>query len=250
MKMYALADLHLAISVPEKDMAVFGPPWDGYLDKIEQGWKETVRDEDLVLIPGDITWAMRPDQAKKDLEWIDSLPGKKVISKGNHDYWWPSNTRLEELLPDSIQFVNGTAITIGDYTICGTRLWDVPGCDFSDIIDFKDSPVVSKTPLLLTKEEEKQNAKIYKRELNRLEMGLSSLGEGIRIAMVHYPPTTPALNDTEVTKLLEQYRVTHCVFGHLHNVIGKPDMYGAKKGVKYHLTSADYLQFVPKLIAS
>ena len=250
MKVYAIADLHLAVSVPDKDMAVFGPPWDGYLEKIESGWREVVSDEDLVLIAGDITWAMRPDQAKQDLEWIARLPGRKVISKGNHDYWWPSNTRLKELLPEGIEFVNGTALEIDGYSICGTRLWDVPGCDFSDIIDFKDNPVVSKTPVLLTEEDRKQNEKIYKRELNRLRMGLDELRDGTRIAMVHYPPTTPALNETAVTNLLEQYRVTHCIFGHLHNVIGKPDMYGAKKGVKYHLTSADYLQFVPKLIAS
>lgn len=239
MNIWAIADLHLAHSVPEKTMEVFGSAWTEYMPKLKAEWTRLVQPDDLVLIAGDITWAMRGEDARIDLEWIDSLPGKKVISKGNHDYWWPSNAKLKELLPPSLSFVNGNAITIGDIALCGTRLWDVPGLSFTDIIEYKENP--------RAREQKEDDMKIYKREFLRLERALEMLDPHakLRIAMIHYPPTTPDLVNTEVTDLLESHKIDICVFGHLHNVVPGKGSFGLKGSTRYIFTAADYLGFTP-----
>ncbi len=242
MTIWALSDLHLALSVPEKTMEYFGEGWKDYAARIEKNWKKHVQEEDLVLIAGDITWAMKPEDALIDLEWIHALPGKKIISKGNHDYWWPSNAKLKKMLPPSLSFVNGSAVSWNDVAICGTRLWDVPNLSFNAIIDYKENP--------RAREKKHDDTKIYERELQRLETALERLDPHatLRIAMVHYPPTSNDLQHTDITDLMEAYKIDHCIFGHLHNVLEGKAQFGARGGTTYHFTSADYLQFIPKKI--
>lgn len=233
MKVWALADLHLSLSVPEKSMARFG--WDDYHTRIRSNWIAAVAPEDVVLIPGDITWAMKLDDALVDLQWIDELPGTKIISKGNHDYWWPSNAKLSAKLPQSISFVNGSTITYDKFSVCGTRLHDVPGVDFSHLSGVAPPPV---------------DEKIFTREMKKLERALSGLTGSVRIAMVHYPPINADLASNEVSALLEKYSVTHCVFGHLHALKTKGPLFGMKNGVNYHYVAADWVHFAPQVVLS
>lgn len=245
-KLFALADLHLSFGTPNKKMDIFGAKWTNHPEKIKQAWLQKVSHEDIVLIPGDISWAKHVDEITPDLKWIHELPGTKVISKGNHDYWWPSNKQLQKLLPSSIQFVNKSAITIGDYSIAGTRLWDHITVNFASYIEFHENPKDTH-PTPKTSEELAQDERIYESELIRLELALKELDQTkTKIAMVHYPPLAPDLKSTPATQLLEHYQVDICVFGHLHNV--KPDMslFNTKHNhIHYVLTSCDYLGFQP-----
>ena len=122
MNVWSLSDLHLSISTPSKDMAVFGAVWEGYMAKIEANWKKLVEQEDLVLIAGDTSWAMKLEDALIDLKWIDNLPGTKVLIKGNHDYWWNSVTKIREALPKSLHIIQNDVFDFQDYSIGGTRL--------------------------------------------------------------------------------------------------------------------------------
>ena len=125
MKIFAISDLHLSNSC-DKPMDIFGGNWEGYTDKIIQNWNKRVGTEDLVLIAGDISWAMKLEEAQADLDWIDKLPGRKIIIKGNHEYWWKSISAVREILPQSIMAIQNDAIKIDDFIICGTRGWTVP----------------------------------------------------------------------------------------------------------------------------
>ena len=241
MKVFALADLHLAFGAPEKDMQVFGPAWKNYAEKIATNWKKLITDEDLVLIAGDICWAMNLEQALVDLNWIDQLTGTKVISRGNHDYWWPSKAKLRAALPKSIHAIDKDATTIGDITIGGVRLWDSEEYTFNSFIEFQENPrAKEKAP-----PDPEQTRKIFDRDLERLKLSLSQLDPNAktRIAMIHYPPIGADMQDSQTSKILEEYKIDICVFGHLHNV--RPDAlpFGEKNGVRYIFTSADYLDF-------
>lgn len=248
MAVWAIADLHLSFGVPNKQMDIFGPLWVGYTDKIAQVWHQLIQPEDLVLIAGDISWATQLEEALPDLQWIDSLPGTKVMIKGNHDYWWHSLAKIKKQLPSSCHVIQNDSFTWQDVTIAGTRLWDVPGLNFQSIIDFKDQKVAK---VLTQAENLPDQEKIYKRELNRLETSLKTMNSSAskRVVMTHYPPIGPNLEETDVSRLLEKYGVDTCVFGHLHNV--KPDLhlFGTKNHVRYFLTACDYLpDFRPILI--
>lgn len=231
MNVWAIADLHLAISTPDKNMDVFG--WTDYMKKIEKNWRCVVKDEDLVLIAGDISWAMNLDKAKIDLNWIEALPGTKVMIKGNHDYWWQSIGKTRAILGPKSHLIQNDAFHFEDISIAGTRLWD------SDEYSFY--------PQNLTEEEQKQNSKIFERELERLEMSLKALRKEAqyKIAMTHYPPIGADLKPSKTSALLEKYGVDFCIFGHLHNVKENELPFGKKNGVDYRLTSCDHLNFTP-----
>ena len=245
MKIWALADLHLPFGSSGKNMEVFGPAWENYTARIEENWKKHVGDEDLMLIAGDISWAMKLEGAMKDLEWIDALPGKKVILKGNHDYWWPSNKKLAEILPPSIQFVNNTAVTIGDVTVGGVRLWDSPEYTFKDYITFVENPLAKEKPL-----DPEKSKRIFERDLQRLRISLEQMDPkaNYRIAMTHYPPISADLQDSQTSKILEAFNINVCVFGHLHNVKKERSLFGEKNQILYLFTAADYLGFDPMLV--
>ena len=199
MKVFAIGDLHLSINNP-KPMDIFGPVWEGYLESIEADWEEKVTDEDIVLIPGDISWAMKLSEAKIDLDYIGGLKGKKIIIKGNHDYWWSSISELRSTLKNETYALQNDAIKFGNIIICGSRGWIVPDNGF-------------KT---------EQDEKIYRRELIRMELSLKSAEflrqEGDKvIVMTHFPPFNYRLQDNEMLQLFEKYGVNSVVFGHLHS---------------------------------
>lgn len=223
MKVFAISDLHLSIN-SNKPMNIFGPVWDNYLNQIEQSWNQLVSEDDVVLISGDISWAMKMPDAVADLNYISKFKGKKIIIRGNHDYWWSSISGVRRELPFNMFAIQNDAIKIGDYIFCGTRGWTVP-------------EVAHKTA---------DDEKIYNREVIRLELTLKEAkrlqtnNEKI-IVMMHYPPFNSKLEDSEFTKLIEQFDVTTCVYGHLHSYDKKQQIITHKNNVKYYLTSCDLI---------
>ena len=189
MKVFVISDLHLSIN-SNKPMNIFGPVWENYLDKIEQSWNRLVSDDDVVLISGDISWAMKLNDAIPDLNYISQFKGKKIILRGNHDYWWSSISGVRSVLKPNMFAIQNDAIKIGDTIFCGTRGWTVP-------------ETTHKTP---------DDEKIYKREVIRLGLSLQDAkrlqqnNEKI-IVMMHYPPFNSKMEDNEFTNLIEQYGV-------------------------------------------
>jgi predicted phosphohydrolase len=253
MAIWAIADLHLSFGTPNKKMDIFGENWRDHPDKIAKHWQANISDEDLVLLPGDISWAQTAEQVTPDLQWIESLPGTKVMLRGNHDYWWTSLKKVSQILPPSIHVVQNNSFCWGDYCIGGSRLWDTDAYNFDRYS--REIPMAQRPVLPAIFEEpgnSAQDVKIFERELGRLEISLRSMPptKARRIVMTHYPPIGVPLHDSQVSKLLEQYDTDICVFGHLHNMSHDFDpLFGSKNGVSYHLVAADYLNFEPLLIA-
>jgi predicted phosphohydrolase len=252
MSIWVLSDLHLAFGAPEKTMEDFGAAWHNYTEKIASNWKKMISPNDLVLIPGDISWAMRLEEALIDLQWIDALPGTKVILRGNHDYWWASSAKLGKVMPPSIEFIHNTIFLWNDVAIGGSRLWDTPEYSFGRFIEFQENPRARiKSPEELTHEKEEEE-KIFLRELERLKLSLSQMPKNskVKIAMTHYPPISAELAPSRASSVLESFHIDYCVFGHLHNVRKGALPFGEARGVKYLLASADYLDFVPLKVLS
>lgn len=245
MTVWAISDLHLAFGVPSKTMEVFGPKWTSYTEKIASSWKEVVSSEDLVLIPGDISWATRLEEALTDFLWLESLPGKKMIIKGNHDYWWGSASKLRKVLPPSIEFIQNNALVWKDIAIGGSRLWDTSEYQFNDYILFQENPLEKKPSSPFSPAEKEESEKIFNRELERLKNSLSQLAPSakVRIALTHYPPIGADLAPSKASAILEDFNITHCIFGHLHSVKPGSLPFGTARGVHYHFTSCDYLDF-------
>lgn len=246
MKVWAIADLHLSFGAPEKNMDVFGPEWVNYAEKLKIHWEERVEKADLVLIPGDISWAMTLEKALIDLEWIDHLPGTKVLIKGNHDYWWSSLSKVKKALPPTIHVIQNNAIQWNGISIGGARLWDSDEYNFDPFIEYRELAV---SP---SQEPKPDQQKIFQRELQRLEFSLKELDQKAqsRIVMTHYPPISADLHTSKASALLEKYRVDICVFGHLHSVKKEAKLFGKARGISYFLTSCDYLNFSPLEIYS
>lgn len=244
MAIWAIADLHLSFGVSNKKMDVFGIQWEGHEEKIEKNWRASIGAEDLVLIPGDISWAMHLEEVIPDLEWIHRLPGTKVFIKGNHDYWWSSLSKIKNVLPPSCHLIQNNSWNWGEISIGGTRLWDIPTLSFNHVINFRETESIKA---LTERDESSESEKIYQRELGRLEASLRSMNPRAkkRIAMTHYPPIGAELQETEATRLLEKYKVDICVFGHLHNVKPSLQLFGEYHGIKYYLTACDYLENFP-----
>ena len=252
MAIFAIADLHLSLSAPDKDMAIFGAVWEGYQQKIHQQWMQTVGPDDLVLVAGDICWAMKFDQALTDLAWIHDLPGTKILLRGNHDYWWSSMSKMRGLLPPSLHLLQNNSFTWGNLHenavgICGARLWD------TDAFSFLEHVVVSgpkQPPSAPSEEQRLEQAKIFQREVQRLDLSLNALPSGTssKIAMTHYPPVGPHLQPTAVSQLLDQAGVSTCVFGHLHSMQPESIGFGRVGHTLYRFVAADAIDFKPQLI--
>lgn len=231
MKLFAIADLHLP-GGDDKPMEVFGPHWEGHFARISEDWRSRVEDGDLVLIPGDISWAMQLRQAVPDLCAIGALPGRKLLIKGNHDYWWSSLSRVREVLPEGMTALQHSAVDVGPWVVCGTRGWVFPTGD---------------EPL------PEEDRRICDRELLRLEMALQEARrlageEKPIVAMLHYPPLYDAQRDTAFTGLLTRWGVHTVVYGHLHGAGIRAGWNGIHNGVRYYLTSCDSLNFALKEI--
>ncbi|MBO4406416.1 MAG: metallophosphoesterase [Clostridia bacterium] len=227
MALYAIGDLHLSLSV-EKSMTVFGGAWENYVEKIETKWREKVREKDVVVLLGDVSWGISFDECREDFLFIHRLPGRKIILKGNHDYYWTTmkkmNAFLEEIGADSVSFLFNNSFTYrgedGEAAICGTRGWFY---------------------------EEDGDDKVYRRELGRLETSLSAAEKGLeKLAFLHYPPFGVGDPRSQVTDLLEKYGVRRAWYGHLHGAA----LRGVRaetsfRGICYRLASADFIGFDP-----
>ena len=225
MKLFAIGDLHLSGGA-EKPMNIFGDHWEGHFERISADWKNRVGAQDAVLIPGDISWALQLRDAVPDLRAIGELPGRKVLIKGNHDYWWSSLTQVREAVGGDMSVLQHSAADLGPWVVCGTRGWVFP---------------TPGAPL------DAENEKIYRRELARLKLALEEAARvaGGRpvIAMLHYPPLFDTVRDTEFTALLEAFSVHTAVYGHLHGAGIRAGFTGEHNGVRYALTSCDSLDF-------
>ncbi len=230
-RIFAIGDLHLSLSVENKAMDVFGPGWANHVSRLREGWQDTVGEEDLVLVPGDISWALRLEEAQADLAFIHELKGTKVLLRGNHDYWWTGYSKVQSVLPPSLRAVQNNALVWGDVIIGGTRGWNTPlSADFSETKD----------------------RKIFEREKQRLGLSLTAMDarEGrMKLCMLHYPPFNEKGEPTDFAKLLMNHGVKGCVYGHLHGRSCLGGFEGGFEGTEYHLASADHLRFVPKRIA-
>lgn len=245
MTIWALADLHLSFGVPNKEMDVFGAKWKNHPEKIHSHWTQQVKPDDLVLLPGDISWAMDVEAAMPDLEWIHALPGTKLMLRGNHDYWWTSLSKIEKIMPPSIHLLQNNIFRWGDVAIGGARLWDTPEFTYQEYIEFVDNPRANK--LTERSHEPREMEKIFMRELGRLELSLKALPKDakVRIAITHYPPVGPHLSESRASQLLEKYNITHCAFGHIHNLKQGIPLFGTKNGIEYTMVACDYVNFHP-----
>ncbi len=221
MKVYSISDLHLDIN-NTKPMDIFGPVWHGHEDKIVEDWNSKVADDDVVVLAGDYSWAMKIEDVKPDFEFLSNLKGKKIIIRGNHDYWWSSLSKVRALLPENTYALQNDAIKLGDYIFCGNRGWLIPE----------------------GKLDTDENKKIYARELIRLEMSLKAAKQlqtnGEKIVFVtHYPPFNNKVEPSDFTHMIEEYGVDTVIFGHLHGYVNPKMLYNEINGVKYYLTSCD-----------
>lgn len=229
MALYAIGDLHLCLGAP-KPMDIFGGSWVGYMDKLREGMSR-ITDEDTTVLLGDLSWALGLEQAKEDFAWIDEIPGKKIILKGNHDYWWSTASKFYKFCDEHgfcNQFIlNNNHYVYEDWAICGTRGWFF--------------------------EEERSgqhDEKVFKRELIRLETSLKSAEDRTKIVFLHYPPKYKGYECPEILELLKKYDVRRCFYGHLHGPSHGLAVEGLWNGVDFRLVSADYLNFQPiKVIA-
>jgi uncharacterized protein len=220
--LYAISDLHLSLS-SEKPMDVFGAQWKDHHIKIKDNWNSKINEDDVVLVAGDISWAIKLDEAMEDLSFVQKLNGKKIFIKGNHDYWWGSITKLNSLYSDMI-FLQNTYYDYGEYGICGTRGW----------------VSIDNT--------EEHDEKVYNRELLRLKMSLESAKKGGKdkfIVMMHYPPVTKISKSQEFLDLLAEYQIEKLIYGHIHQSAKIICINGLFNGIEYICTSADIINFDP-----
>ncbi len=229
MSLFVLADLHLCQGHPEKTMSIFSG-WQDYQERIEKHWLELITDNDTVVLPGDISWGMSLAEAAPDFHFIERLPGKKIIIKGNHDYWWTTMKKMEDFLSaegcGSIKILHNNHYKYGEYGICGTRGWvNMPG--------------------------ETQDEKVLKREVQRLETSIkSALAENLEpIVFLHYPPIFATNFNYDILEILYRYKIKDCYYGHIHGRSAHElCVTNTYDDVNFHLIAGDYLQFIPEKI--
>lgn len=227
MALYTIGDTHLSLG-SDKPMDVFGGAWEGYVEKLAQGLS-VLRPEDTLVIAGDISWGMSLEESEADFAWLDALPGRKILMKGNHDYWWNTARKMENFFREkgfeTIDIVHNSAKLVGNISVCGTRGW------------FFDA-------------EEDADKKVLLREAGRLrtsiEKGIALGGEPV--VFLHYPPITQDRICPEIYDVLVGYKIKRCFYGHLHSFATKCAFEGERDGINFSLISGDYLEFLPKLI--
>lgn len=224
MALYAIGDLHLCLGAP-KPMDIFGGAWVGYMEKLKQGMS-ILQPEDTVVLMGDLSWALDLESSAEDFAWINAIPGRKIILKGNHDYWWSTATKFQKFCQEhgftDLHLLNNNCFEYDSYAICGTRGWFF--------------------------EEERSgqhDEKVFRRELIRLEASLKAAGEKPKLVFLHYPPRYKGYECPEILALLEKYDVRRCFYGHLHGGSHKLAMEGLWNGVDFKLCASDYIGFTP-----
>lgn len=219
MSLFAIADLHLSLGV-NKPMDVFSG-WEGYLEKIVTNWKAKVKEEDFVVVAGDLSWGMNLEESRKDFELINSLPGTKILLKGNHDYYFSTKRKLEAFFEEngfkSLKFLFNNSYEYGEFSICGTRGW----------VNMSSEP---------------EDLKILKREAGRLKLSLESATKE-PIVFLHYPPIFCKNKSEEILQVLKEFNVKNVFYGHLHDEACKFAIKGNIDGIKYDLISSDHLNF-------
>ena len=224
MALYAIGDLHLSLGA-EKPMDVFGGKWVGYMDKLREGMS-VIGPQDTTVLLGDLSWALDLEGAAKDFAWINDIPGRKIILKGNHDYWWSTAAKFYKFCQaqgfEEQYILNNNHYEYDGWAICGTRGWFF--------------------------EEDRggtHDEKVFRRELIRLETSLTSAGDQNKMVFLHYPPRYKGYECREIIEMLERYEVRRCFYGHLHSESHKLAVEGLWGGVDYRLVSADYIGFKP-----
>ncbi len=237
MKLFAISDLHLARSV-DKPMDIFGSRWENHVERLVEHWKLEVSDGDSVLVGGDISWATSLEEAELDLQLLNELPGEKILLRGNHDYWWTTVRKMEQFCSDkgfhTLRFLRNDAIIVAGFFLCGSRGWLLP-----------DDEGFSK-----------EDEKILKRELIRLNLSLDELNKLRKreqqdrksIALMHYPPISEQGAPSMLSERLEEEKIDVCVFGHIHHHVSLYLSNAVIRGVRYVIASADQLAFRPYLI--
>ena len=227
MALYAIGDLHLSFGT-DKPMDIFGGKWDGYVEKLKQGLACMTGEDTLVLL-GDVSWGLDLREAKADFQFLHEIPGRKLIVKGNHDYWWSTAKKFEDFCTENgftnMHLLHNNAFFYGDVAICGTRGWFF--------------------------EEDQQGThdeKVFRRELGRLEASLKGAGEKEKLCFLHYPPRYRGYLCPEIIDLLQTYGVRQCFYGHLHGDSHKLAMEGLWDGIEYRLLAADFVNFTPQKI--
>ena len=228
MSLFVIADLHLSLGA-EKPMDVFNG-WQNYVERLETNWRAVVQPEDTVVLAGDLSWAMKLEDALQDFTFLHSLPGEKIIMKGNHDYWWATRNKIDTFLSEhdlfSLKVMHNCAYRVGDRALCGTRGW-------------------------LYRAQSEEDKKIVNREAGRL---LASIEEAKKLggkltAFLHYPPVYDGMECREILDILVDAGVTDCYFGHIHGqYAAKKALIGEYNQVKMHLISCDFVNFCPVLI--
>ncbi|MCK4546334.1 MAG: metallophosphoesterase [Candidatus Eisenbacteria sp.] len=239
MNIFAIGDLHLSLrgGKLQKPMDIFGDHWRDHHERIATDWRARVGEEDLVLMPGDLSWARDLDEAHEDLEWVHALPGRKILIRGNHDWWIAgSRAKLREAVPRSIHLVLGDCLGIDDVLLFGTRYWQDLSLEFPGQEDIEIAPP-------------QDSARILEREIQRLRSTIEKAEDAtrersfrLRICMLHFPPTDFRATRTRATEMLNEFGIDGCVFGHVHNLPDAPESVEVD-GIPYWPVSCDLLGF-------
>jgi len=225
--LYTIGDLHLSLGV-NKPMDIFAG-WEDYIEKILKNWNETVGDDDVTVIPGDISWSMSLEEARADFEFLNSLKGRKILLKGNHDYWWNTLAKMRKFLCEngfsSIDILHNNYYRYSSCGICATRGW-------------------------INETEESSDAKVLARESARLETSVASaVADGYEpIVFLHYPPVFLSARNDEIFKVLRKYKIKKCYYGHMHGASHKNAVTGLFDGIHFELVSSDFIKFCPKFV--
>ena len=230
MALYAISDLHLPLGI-NKPMDIFGKKWENYVDRLYENWQNTVKKEDTVVLPGDFSWATYLEESKADFDFLNSLNGKKILFKGNHDYWWTTMNKMKKFVAENgyenIEFLQNNSFDYGNISICGSRGWNTPMGNMSE-----------------------DDQKIYDRELQRLDLSVKSAKNPDNVIIfTHFPPILKDYRENAMVDFMKSNNIKSCIFGHIHSSGIRNAVEGNIDGINYTLVSCDYREFMPVQIA-
>ena len=227
MALYTIGDLHLSLG-SNKTMEVFGEAWQNYVERIRDAFSQ-LNDDDVTVLCGDLSWGMSLEESLEDFRFIDALPGRKILMKGNHDYWWNTAAKMKRFFAENelntLDILHNNCQWYGDVALCGTRGW------FYEL-----------------EGQSSHDEKVLAREVGRLEMSLQAAGAAEKLCFLHYPPLYQGYSCPEILRVLREYGVKACYYGHLHGVTQRRAVTGQMYGTDFSLVAADYLRFIPKKI--